>query len=147
MTDPRLLEWARLPGPAKVLAAARQRLEAGHGMAGRPLQVSLTDSERKEVGRLLGTSGMLSGRQVGAKALADATRSLGTELETLLAAGGGPVRNRPAEKAASRRHAEDERARAAAVLAASARCSRQVQTWSPNFSAGVSWPNRSRSNC
>ena len=29
--DPALLEWARLPGPAKVLAAARQRREAGHG--------------------------------------------------------------------------------------------------------------------
>ncbi len=129
MTDPRLLEWARLPGPAKVLAAARQRLEAGHGMAGRPLQVSLTDSERKEVGRLLGTSWMLSGRQVGAKALADATRSLGTELETLLAAGGGPVRNRPAEKAASRRHAEDERARAAAVLAATGVPSAAAQAW------------------
>ena len=118
MTDPRLLEWARLPGPTKVLAAARQRLEAGHGMGGSPLRVSLTDAERDQVGKLLGTKWALSGRQVGARALADATRSLGTDLETLLAACGGPLRDRPAERAASLRQAADERAKAADVLAA-----------------------------
>src|SRR5207247_4140141 len=84
VTDPGLLEWARLPGPAKVLEATRRRLEAGHGMAGRPLRVSLTSAERDQVGRLLGTSWVLSGRQVGAKALAEAVASLGTDLETLL---------------------------------------------------------------
>ena len=55
---------------------------------------------------------------MGAKALAEATRSLGTDLETLLAACGGPLRDRPAERAASLRQAEDERAKAADVLAA-----------------------------
>jgi uncharacterized protein (TIGR02679 family) len=116
VTDRRLLEWARLPGPTKVLAAARQRLEAGHGMGGSPLRVSLTDAERDQVGKLLGTKWTLSGRQVGARALAEATRSLGTDLETLLAACGGPLRDRPAEKAASLHNAEDERARALGVL-------------------------------
>ncbi len=118
MTDRRLLEWARLPGPAKVLAAARQRLEAGHGIGGSPLRVCLTDAERDQVGKLLGTKWALSGRQVGAKALAEATRSLGTDLETLLAACGGPLRDRPSERAASLRQAADERAAAADVLAA-----------------------------
>jgi uncharacterized protein (TIGR02679 family) len=118
VTDRHLLEWARLPGPAKVLAAARQRVEAGHGTSGSPLRVSLTDAERDQVGRLLGTKWVLSGRQVGAKALAEATRSLGTDLETLLAACGGPLRDRPAERAASLRQAADERAKAADVLAA-----------------------------
>jgi uncharacterized protein (TIGR02679 family) len=115
--DPQLLEWARLPGPAKVLTAARQRLEAGHGMAGRPLRVSLAAEERDQVGKLLGTKWVLSGREVGAKALAEAIRSLGTDLETVLISMGDPLRNRPAEKAASLRNAEDERARAADVLA------------------------------
>ncbi len=58
------------------------------------------------------------GRQVGAKALAEATRSLGTDLETLLAACGGPLRDRSAERAAALRRAADERARAADALAA-----------------------------
>jgi hypothetical protein len=95
-----------------MLAAARRRLEAGHGMAGRPLRVSLSNSERDQVGRLLGTSWVLSGRQVGAKALAEAVASLGTDLEALLTSCGGPVRDRAAERAASLRQAEDERGRA-----------------------------------
>lgn len=129
MTDPRLLEWARLPGPAKVLAAARQRLEAGHGMAGRPLRVPLTDAERDDVGKLLGTTWVLSGRQVAAKALAEAIRSLGTDLETLLAADGGPVRDRPAERAASLRQADGERARALGILTAAGVPSATAGAW------------------
>ena len=115
MTDPRLLDWG-LPGPAKVLAAARQRLEAGHGMAA-ALRVSLTDAERDQVGMLLGTSWVLSGRQVGARALAEAVASLGTDLETLLTVDGGPVRDRAAERAASVAGGR-RRARALGVLTA-----------------------------
>ena len=118
MIDPRLLDWARLPGPAKVLAAARKRLEAGYGMAGSPIRVSLTEAERDQVGKLLGTNWVLSGRHVGAKALAEATRALGTDLETLLTSADGPLRNRPAERVASLRDAEAERALAADTLAA-----------------------------
>ena len=59
--DERLLRWARLPGPRKVLAAARRRLEAGHGLGGEPKQVDLTPGERSEVGRLLGMSWERSG--------------------------------------------------------------------------------------
>lgn len=117
MIDPRLLEWASLPGPAKVLAAARLRLEAGHGMAGSPMRVSLTDAERDQVGKLLGTKWVLSGRQVGARALAEAIRTLGTDLETLLTATGGTLQDRPAVRAASLRDAEEERAVAAETLA------------------------------
>jgi len=129
VTDPRLLEWARLPGPSKVLAAARHRIEAGHSMAGRPLRVSLTTEERDQVGKLLGTQWVLSGRQVGAKALAEAVRSLGADLETLLTSSGGPLRNRPAERAASLRGAEQERARATDVLAAAGVPSQSAAAW------------------
>jgi uncharacterized protein (TIGR02679 family) len=127
--DPRLLEWARLPGPTKVLAAARQRLEAGHGMAGSPMRVSLTDAERDQVGKLLGTKWVLSGRQVGAKALAEAIRTLGTDLETLLTATGGTLRNRPAARAASLRDAEDERALATDTLAAAGVPTSSAASW------------------
>lgn len=116
MIDPRLLEWARLPGPAKVLAAARRRLESGHGLSGRPLRVPLTAAERSDVGRLLGVTWALSGRGVGARALADAVASLGTDLATLLTALDGPLRDRPGERSASRQKAIDERDRAHAQL-------------------------------
>jgi uncharacterized protein (TIGR02679 family) len=129
VTDPGLREWARLPGPAKVLEATRRRLEAGHGMAGRPLRVSLTSAERDQVGRLLGTSWVLSGRQVGAKALAEAVASLGTDLETLLTSCGGPVRDRAAERAASLRQAEDERALALGVLASAGVPAAKATAW------------------
>ena len=118
MIDPRLLEWARLPGPTKVLAAARQRREAGHGMACRPLRVALADAERDQVGKLLGTTWVLSGRQVSARILANAIESLGTDLDALLTETGGPLRDRPAERAAARRDADGERALAATALAA-----------------------------
>jgi uncharacterized protein (TIGR02679 family) len=127
--DPHLLEWARLPGPAKVLAAARQRLEAGHGMTGSPLRASLTQEERGQVAKLLGTTWMLSGRQVGANALTEAIRSLGTDLETLLISTGEPLRNRPAEKAAALRGAEDERAQAVDALAAAGVPPASAATW------------------
>ena len=129
MTSPRLLEWAGQPGPAKVLAAARQRLEAGHGMAGRPLRVSLTAEERDQVGKLLGTRWVLSGRPVGAKTLADAVRSLGTDLEALLTSYGGQIRDRPAERAASARQAEYERTQASGVLTAAGVPAAQARTW------------------
>ncbi len=130
MIDDRLLEWARLPGPAKVLAAARRRLEAGHAMTGRPVRVSLTEPERIQVGKLLGTSWVLSGRQVGAKALAEAIGSLGADLQTLLvAAEGGPLRDRPAERAASLQEAVRERAQAAEVLAAAGVADGVAERW------------------
>jgi uncharacterized protein (TIGR02679 family) len=116
--DAQLLEWTRLPGPAKVLAAARQRLEAGHGMAGSPLRVSLTVDERGQVGKLLGTKWLLSGRQVGMKALSDAVETLGADLVSMLTTADGPLRNRPLERAATAQAAENERVQAATALAA-----------------------------
>ena len=129
MFDARLLEWARLPGPAKVLAAARQRLEAGHGMAGSPMRVSLSGPERDQVGKLLGTKWALSARQVGAKALAEAISTLGTDLETLLISTGGPLRNRPAERAASLRDAQHERSLAVTALVAGGVCLESADGW------------------
>lgn len=118
MTDPALLEWARLPGPAKVLAAARRRREAGHGMTGRPLQVTLTPAERDQVGKLLGMTWVLSGRQVSTKALSTAIESLDSDLDALLTEAGGALRDLPAERAAARHDADRERALAASALTA-----------------------------
>lgn len=129
MTDPALLEWARLPGPAKVLAAARQRREAGHGMTGSPLRVALSSRERDQVGKLLGTPWVLSGRQVGARMLATAIESLGTDLDALLTEIGGPLRDLPAERTTARRNAERERALAVSALGTAGVPSGTIEEW------------------
>jgi hypothetical protein len=92
------LEWARLPGPQKVLAATRQRLQAGHGLDGSPLRIDLTPSEREEVGRLLGISWVRSGRAVGAQALTRAIGDFCVDVTYLLAATGEQVRDIRAER-------------------------------------------------
>jgi hypothetical protein len=116
VTDPVLLEWARLPGPAKVLAAARRRRKAGHDMTGRSLRVILTPTERDQVGKLLGMTWVLPGRQVSAKALATAIEGVDSDLDALLTASGGALRDLPAERAAARRDADRERELAASAL-------------------------------
>ena len=116
--DERLLQWARLPGPQKVLAAARRRLEAGHGLTGSPLRVDLTMKERDQVGGLLGMTWARSGRGVGARALATAVAGLGTDVAELLAATGEAVRDLRAEKDAARQQIAAERQCAASALAA-----------------------------
>lgn len=114
--EEQLLTWARLPGPQKVLAAARRRLQAGHGLTGSPLRVDLTPSEREEVGRLLGIAWVRSGRAVGARTLAEAVGSLGADVPQLLAATGEPVRDLRADRAASKQEALTEREYAARTL-------------------------------
>jgi len=114
--DERLLSWSRLPGPRKVLAAARRRLEAGHGLGGSPLQVDLTPGQRSEVGRLLGMSWERSGRAVGAKALARAVENYGATVTDLLAVTGDPVRDLRAARETAQQDAAAEREYAAAVL-------------------------------
>ncbi len=129
MIDSRLLEWCRLPGPQKVLTAARRRLESGRGSSGSPLRVPLTQAERDQVGKLLGVTWALSGRPVGAKALAEAAGSLGADLETLLTASYGPLRDLPADRAASRQDAERERALAGDALTAAGIPPPSAATW------------------
>ena len=114
--DDLLLSWARLPGPRKVLAAARRRLEAGHGLGGSPLQADLTPDERSQVGRLLGLTWERSGRAVGAKALARAVENRGATVTDLLAATGGPVRDLRAARETAQQNAAAEREFAAAAL-------------------------------
>jgi len=56
-----------------------------------------------EVGRLLGTTWVRSGRMVGVRALATAMGSLGADVAELLAATGGPVQDLRSGRAASTR--------------------------------------------
>ncbi|GAA4256394.1 TIGR02679 domain-containing protein [Dactylosporangium darangshiense] len=113
-----LLDWARLPGPTKVLDRTRRRLEAGGSIAGSPLPVSLTPAERRDVGRLLGSAWELSQRAVPLRQLAERIEELGTDLPSLLTALHGPLVDRPAERAARRSAAQMERRAAAEELRA-----------------------------
>lgn len=126
---PMLLEWARLPGPAKVLAKARRRLEEGHGANGGPLRVDLTTSEREDVGRLLGTAWALSARPVRIHTLADAVAEVGSNLPSLLQALHGPMRDRPADRAAARALADAERRAAAEELTQVGVADSDVEAW------------------
>jgi len=124
-----LLAWARLPGPRKVLAAARRRLESGGDLSGSSLRVSLTPDERDEVGNLLGMAWARSGRAVSARALASALDGLGTDAAGLLAATGTTVRDLRAERAAARQDAAAEREHAASVLAGAGVSAETAAAW------------------
>ena len=50
-----LASWVSLPGPILVLTAIRERAERGHRIDVGTLRVRLTEQQRREVGRLLGT--------------------------------------------------------------------------------------------
>ena len=126
---PALLSWARLPGPAKALAAARRRLEAGHGMTGSALRVEFSRSEREQLGQLLGMNWAIAGRSVTAKALFDAVGSAGGELVALLVATDGPLRDLPAERAEAGHRAEAERRAASDVLVDAGVPATSVQAW------------------
>jgi len=128
--DKGLLDWARLPGPQKVLAAARRRLEEGGDLTGSPFRVKLTGPEREEVGKLLGMSWIHSGRAVSARELAKAISNLDTDVPELLAAMGTPVRDLRGARIAARQGAEAERERAVAALTSVGIASEVASAWS-----------------
>ncbi|WP_433007923.1 TIGR02679 domain-containing protein [Kribbella sp. CA-294648] len=130
MTMPsELMAWARQPGPRKVLAAARRRLENGHGADGSALRVSLSSAEREQIGELLGLRWTNSGRAPGIKALAGAVTDAGADLSELLAAIEGPLRDRPSERTDARHQADAERADAQAVLVAAGVPAQPAESW------------------
>lgn len=106
---PDLLAWAARPAPAVVLAQARDRLERGFRGPGVAVsEAALPAADRAELGRLLGLEWQASGRPVRLGPLRRALARAGVELERLLEHQGGPLRDRPAERAA------DQHARATA---------------------------------
>lgn len=110
-----LLDWAGRPGPAQVLAAARDRLE--RGLAGSaPLRVDLDDAERFAVSALLGLDWLTSNRPVTLPRLRSALPE-GLTLEALLERVGGPLVDRRGAREAAMSARDDEARRARSVLA------------------------------
>lgn len=113
-----LRRWARLPGPTRVLDAARITLEAGSTGDRVRVRATLDTAGRDQVGRLLGLSWVSSGTPVTLGLLRTACARNGTELVPLLEALGGPLRDRRAEKADADAALQQRRDRIRAVLAA-----------------------------
>jgi len=112
---PRILEWAGRPGAQRLLAAAREKVEAGTGRRGS--LGDLTDGERRDVRALLGVHWEASGRGATLGELRDALARHGVELEDLLVHAGGPLRDRPRERRERAASRADDTTAALEVLA------------------------------
>lgn len=91
-----LLRWARRPGSAALLAEVRQKVEGGK--TGDRTQVTIGEEHRDDIGRILGVAWELSGKPVTLRVLRDGLAKAGADLDTLLTAVGGPLRDKPAER-------------------------------------------------
>jgi uncharacterized protein (TIGR02679 family) len=120
MSDPPpgLVAWARMSGPSIVLDAIRQRAQRGHATESGALRITLTDPQRREVARLLGTPWDISGRPVRLQSLAAALAEHGLSVRTFIEAlDGRPVVDQRQLRAEQRAAAEAERSAAMAILA------------------------------
>lgn len=114
-----LLTWAARPGAARVLTAARSKLE--HGRTGNAVAIpmELDAAERDDVAVLLGAVWARSGRAVTLGALRRATRThANADLEDLIVAVGGPLRDIAAERTAAAAAVSATRQAAVAALTA-----------------------------
>ncbi|WBC05312.1 TIGR02679 domain-containing protein [Micromonospora sp. WMMA1976] len=108
--------WANLPGPTKVLAAARDLLENGKTGLNVTVRVTLDAAERDQVGRILGMAWEASAAPVTLGRLRKALRGLDDSLEDLLVRLGGPLDDRVAKRESDRQAAKDHIDSAYAVL-------------------------------
>ena len=112
-----LLDWGRRRGPAKVLAEARTRTEAGRLGPRGQLELDLTPAERSDVGGMLRAPWAASADPVPVAVLRAALARHGVTLEDLLVAVGGPLRDLRAERTAVRTSRSVDRDRGQALLA------------------------------
>ncbi len=110
--------WAELPGPRAVLAVARTKAEAGRLGTRSVLAQTLTEGDRAEIGRLLGTSWQAGGAPVRTVDLRRGLEAYGVTLEDLLSDLGGPLDDLPAARAAAAGERAKDAARARDILAA-----------------------------
>jgi uncharacterized protein (TIGR02679 family) len=111
-----LARWVELPGPGAVLAVLRERAERGHRLDDGTLKVVLTEQQRREVGRLLGTRWEVSQRPVNLRLLAARLAEHGFTTLALVEAVGGPIVVRREARERAREQALAARDRAAHAL-------------------------------
>ncbi|MGX1909277.1 TIGR02679 domain-containing protein [Streptomyces phaeochromogenes] len=110
--DASLLAWVDLPGPSKVITEVRRRLEQRGTVSGE-INVSLSDGERREVGRLLGIRWVTSGASIRAAALEKALATRSANLKILAETRGplGDLREEKLKREAEKRAEIDEAVR------------------------------------
>ena len=111
-----LLAWARLPGPARLLAEVRRRRERGWRGDRGEVSLDWSPSERRDIGRFLKADWRESGRGVRASELRQGLRAHGAGLDELLVALGGPLRDLRGERAEAEQARESDRAAGLALL-------------------------------
>ena len=111
-----LLVWARLPGPARLLAEVRRRRERGWRGDRGEVSLDWSPSERRDIGRFLNADWRESGRGVRASELRQGLRAHGAGLDELLVALGGPLRDLRGERAEAEQARESDRAAGLALL-------------------------------
>ena len=125
-----LSRWVQLSGPGDVLAALRERAERGHRVDTGALRVALTDQQRREVGRLLGTPWEVSQRPFSLRLLAARLAEHGITTRDMLEAVGGPIVVRREARAAARDRMLAARNRAAQILTDSGVPASAAAAWS-----------------
>lgn len=111
-----LLAWARLPGPARLLAEVRRRRERGWRGDRGEVSLDWSPSERRDIGRFLKADWREFGRGVRASELRQGLRAHGAGLDELLVALGGPLRDLRGERAEAEQARESDRAAGLALL-------------------------------
>lgn len=113
-----LARWVELGGAGAVIDAVRLRAERGHQTETGVLRVELSDPQRREVARLLGTPWGVSGRHVRLQDLAAALAEHGMTVRGLVeAVDGRPIDDRRVRRARERADAEAEVVEAGECLA------------------------------
>jgi uncharacterized protein (TIGR02679 family) len=124
------MSWARQAGPAKVLFALCERLEAGYGWGQTALPVELTDQERRQVRTLLGTKWDASGAGVTPHMLKTRMVKQGIDPDAALRVLiGRELNNRREQRREYRASAIAERRQALAVLGEAGIPLTSAETW------------------
>ncbi|SEG52887.1 TIGR02679 family protein [Thermomonospora echinospora] len=122
-----LASWARLPGPAKVIEAIRERAARGHSTDKGTLRLNLDADERRQVARLVGNSWNVSGRPVRLQDLSAALDGVSPLQLAELACGPVTVRAKARAERAARHTARAASVRAALESAGVA--AHHAETW------------------
>lgn len=114
---PGLRAWAQTPGGTKVLDALRERGRRGASLERGKVTADLTEAERSDVGRLLGTPWAVGAAAVRVEHVARSLAEHGLDVPTFLERlDGVPVVPRSAERAAARAGRVEETDRAVQTL-------------------------------
>ncbi|WP_341728350.1 TIGR02679 domain-containing protein [Brooklawnia sp.] len=116
MIPEHVMSWAKKPGPARLLAEIRSRRERGALGPRSLIKLELTDGERREIGQMLSVRWQLSAQPLRLGELQSGLAGHGVDLDELLEACGGPLRNLRDERAAELLSKQADQSAARAIL-------------------------------